>query len=70
MTSGIRIGSPAMATRGFKDGESAQVAHYIADVLESQGNAAAIAKVGEAVNAMCARFPVYGPAMRASYGLA
>ena len=69
VTSGIRIGSPAMTTRGFKDGEAAQVAHYIADVLESQGDAAAIAKVGEAVNELCARFPVYGPAMRASYGM-
>ena len=69
VTSGIRIGSPAMTTRGFKDGEAAQVAHYIADVLESQGDAAVIAKVGEAVNELCARFPVYGPAMRASYGM-
>jgi len=70
VTSGIRIGSPAMTTRGFKDGEAAQVAHYIADALESHAHGAEIAKVGEAVNAMCARFPVYGPAMRASYGLA
>jgi glycine hydroxymethyltransferase len=69
VTSGIRIGSPAMTTRGFKEGEAAQVSHYIADVLESQGNAGAIAKVGEAVNELCARFPVYGPAMRATYGM-
>ena len=44
-------------------------ADYIADVLEAQGNDAAVAKVGEAVNALCARFPVYGPAMRATYGM-
>ncbi|HEX7404030.1 MAG TPA: serine hydroxymethyltransferase, partial [Usitatibacter sp.] len=69
VTSGIRIGSPAMTTRGFKDGEAAQVAHYIADALESHAHGAEIAKVGEAVNAMCARFPVYGPAMRATYGM-
>jgi glycine hydroxymethyltransferase len=69
VTSGIRIGSPAMTTRGFKDGEAEQVAHYLADVLEAQGNDAAVAKVGEAVNALCARFPVYGPAMRATYGM-
>ena len=70
VTSGMRIGSPAMTTRGFKDAEAAQVANFIADVLESHGNAAALAKVGEAVKALCAKFPVYGPAMRASYGLA
>src|SRR6202171_4464114 len=42
VTSGIRIGSPALTTRGFKEAEAKQVAHYVADVLESQGNAAAI----------------------------
>ena len=68
VTSGIRLGSPAMTTRGFRDGEAAQVAHYIADVLESRGDPSALAKVGEAVKALCARFPVYGPAMSASYG--
>ncbi len=62
VTSGIRIGSPAMTTRGFKDAEAAQVANYIADVLD--GNAA---KVGDSVKALCARFPVYGPAMQAAY---
>ena len=68
VTSGIRIGSPAMTTRGFREAESAQVAHFIADVLDAHGDAAAIAKVGNAVRALCAKFPVYGPAMRASYG--
>ena len=63
VTSGIRIGSPAMTTRGFKDAEAAQVANYIADVLE--GNT----EVGESVKALCARFPVYGPAMRKMYGM-
>jgi glycine hydroxymethyltransferase len=69
VTSGIRIGSPAMTTRGFKEGEARQVADFIADVLESPADAAALAKTGSAVNELCARFPVYGPAMRASYGL-
>jgi glycine hydroxymethyltransferase len=69
VTSGIRIGSPAMTTRGFGPGEAAQVAHYIADVLEAHVHADEVAKVGEAVNELCARFPVYGPAMRASYGM-
>ena len=70
VTSGVRIGSPAMTTRGFRTAESAQVAHFIADVLESHGNDAALATIGEAVKTLCAKFPVYGPAMRASYGMA
>jgi glycine hydroxymethyltransferase len=69
VTSGVRIGSPAMTTRGFREGESEQVANFIADVLESHSDDAALAKIGAAVNELCARFPVYGPAMRASYGL-
>jgi glycine hydroxymethyltransferase len=68
VTSGVRIGSPAMTTRGFKAGEAAQVAHCIADVLESHDDPAALARIGGTVKALCARFPVYGPAMRASYG--
>jgi len=69
VTSGIRIGSPAMTTRGFREAESADVANHIADVLEAHGDAATLARVGAAVNALCARFPVYGPAMRATYGM-
>jgi len=68
VTSGIRLGSPAMTTRGFREAESVQVANFIADVLEAKGNAAAVARVGDQVKELCARFPVYGPAMRASYG--
>jgi glycine hydroxymethyltransferase len=68
VTSGIRIGSPAMTTRGFKDAEAKQVANYIADVLEAGGDAPAVKRVGEAVNTLCAKFPVYGPKMWASYG--
>ena len=70
VTSGVRIGSPAMTTRGFKEAESIQVANHIADVLEAHGEAAVLARVGEEVRALCARFPVYGPAMQASYGFA
>jgi len=69
VTSGIRVGSPAMTTRGFRDAEAAQVASFIADVLDAHADAARIAKVREGVMALCARFPVYGPKMRAAYGL-
>jgi glycine hydroxymethyltransferase len=68
VTSGIRIGSPAMTTRGFKEAEAVQVADFVADALEAHGDAGKLSKVAREVNALCARFPVYGPAMRASYG--
>ena len=68
VTSGIRIGSPAMTTRGFKDAEAVQVANWIADVLEAPADKAVVKRVGEGVKELCARYPVYGPAMRASYG--
>ncbi len=69
VTSGIRIGSPAMTTRGFRDAEARQVANFIADALEGHGDPAKLAGVASQVNALCARFPVYGPKMHASYGL-
>ena len=69
VTSGIRVGSPAMTTRGFADAEAVQVANFIADVLDAAGDKAAIERVARDVKALCAKFPVYGPAMRKSYGL-
>jgi glycine hydroxymethyltransferase len=69
VTSGIRIGSPAMTTRGFRDAEAKQVANYIADALEAHGDAAKLARLASQVNELCARFPVYGPRMHATYGL-
>jgi glycine hydroxymethyltransferase len=70
VTSGIRVGSPAMTTRGFGDTEAVEVANLIADALEAREDDAKLAGVRTRVNALCARFPVYGPAMRATYGLA
>ena len=59
VTSGIRLGSPAMTTRGFGEAEAAIVGNLIADVLERPGDEAAIAKVREQVAQLTARFPVY-----------
>ncbi|MDH5285566.1 MAG: serine hydroxymethyltransferase [Betaproteobacteria bacterium] len=60
VTSGIRIGSPAMTTRGFGEIESEELAHLIADVLEHPRDGSAIAKVRGKVAQMTAKFPVYG----------
>lgn len=60
VTSGIRIGSPAMTTRGFKELESEQLANMIADVLEAPEDAKVIERVGNEAKALCKKFPVYG----------
>ncbi|OIQ72594.1 serine hydroxymethyltransferase 2 [mine drainage metagenome] len=60
VTSGIRLGSPAMTTRGFKEGEAHQVGNLIADVLDNPHAEANIARVRAQVAALVKRFPVYG----------
>ena len=59
VTSGIRLGSPAFTTRGFKEAEAMMVGNFIADVLDAPGDEAVIARVRGEVAALCARFPVY-----------
>jgi glycine hydroxymethyltransferase len=60
VTSGIRLGSPAMTTRGFKEAEARQVGNFIADVLDNPNDEANIAKVRAQVAELTKRFPVYG----------
>ena len=59
VTSGIRLGSPAMTTRGFGRAEAEKLAQFIADVLEDPAGEATLARVTREVKAMCAKFPVY-----------
>jgi glycine hydroxymethyltransferase len=59
VTSGIRIGSPAMTTRGFKELEAEQLANLVADVLDAPQDDKVVARVAESVKEMCGRFPVY-----------
>ena len=60
VTSGLRIGTPASTTRGFKEREVEQVADWIADVLDANGAEAVIERVKAEVTELCRRFPVYG----------
>jgi glycine hydroxymethyltransferase len=61
VTSGLRIGTPASTTRGFREAEVEQVADLVAEVLDAEGSPAAIARVRPQVLELCRRFPVYGP---------
>jgi len=59
VTSGVRIGSPAMTTRGFRKPEAEQLSHLIADVLDRPQDDASLERVASEIKALCARFPVY-----------
>jgi glycine hydroxymethyltransferase len=60
ITSGLRIGTPASTTRGFKEREIERVADLVADVLDADGSDAAVEKALPQVLDLCRRFPVYG----------
>ena len=59
VTSGIRIGTPAITSRGFKDTEARQVAHWVCDILDDIDNQETNARVKRQVAELCAAFPVY-----------
>jgi glycine hydroxymethyltransferase len=65
VTSGIRIGTPAMTTRGFDVDAARRIAHLMADVLAAPDDEATISRVAGEVTALCRRLPVYGPNYRA-----
>lgn len=60
VTSGLRIGTPAVTTRGFREKECEQVARWICDILDDLKNTAKIAEIKEKALALCRQYPVYG----------
>ncbi|QDE32137.1 serine hydroxymethyltransferase [Shewanella polaris] len=60
VTSGIRIGSPAITRRGFKEAEAKELTGWICDILDDVSDTAVIERVKGQVLALCAKFPVYG----------
>jgi glycine hydroxymethyltransferase len=60
ISSGLRIGTPAVTTRGFKEPEVQQLANWIADVLDRLGTESVVERVRSEVVTLCKRFPVYG----------
>jgi glycine hydroxymethyltransferase len=59
VTSGLRIGTPALTSRGMKEGEMRQIGTWIADILDAPGDEARRASVRGAVREMCSAFPLY-----------
>ncbi|MBZ4038447.1 serine hydroxymethyltransferase [Novilysobacter selenitireducens] len=60
VTSGLRLGTPAVTTRGYVEADCVDLANWICDVLDAPEDEAVIARVRDAVTAQCAKYPVYG----------
>jgi glycine hydroxymethyltransferase len=60
VTSGLRIGSPAITRRGFEEQEAKQVATWMCDILDNMGDESVIDRVRSEVVELCEKFPVYG----------
>lgn len=60
VTSGLRVGTPAITTRGYREADAIELTHWICDVLDAPGDEAVIAEVRGKVEAQCRKFPVYG----------
>jgi glycine hydroxymethyltransferase len=60
VTSGLRLGTPAITTRGYKEADCVALANWIADVLDNPGDENVIAGVRENVTLQCRQYPVYG----------
>ncbi|RUL64016.1 serine hydroxymethyltransferase [Dyella dinghuensis] len=60
VTSGLRVGTPAVTTRGYKEADVVELTHWICDVLDAPGDENVIKAVREKVAAQCRKFPVYG----------
>jgi glycine hydroxymethyltransferase len=59
ITSGLRLGTPASTTRGFREAEITQVAGWIMDIVDANGDAAVVDRVRGEVAELCKRYPVY-----------
>ena len=60
VTSGLRLGTPAVTTRGYLEADCVALANWICDVLDNPGDESVIGGVRENVTRQCAKFPVYG----------
>jgi len=60
VTSGLRVGTPAVTTRGYKEADVIELTNWICDVLDAPADETVIKAVREKVSAQCKKFPVYG----------